>query len=292
MVEIRTVGVIGAGQMGGGIAHVCALAGYDVLLNDMAPDRITEALAAIDHNMARQVARGIVTEDNMTEAMARIRPAAALETLGEADLTIEAATENEDTKKRIFAALQPHLKPNALLASNTSSISITRLASSTDRPERFIGLHFMNPVPLMKLVEIIRGIATDAATYEVAVAFAKSLGKTTANAEDFPAFIVNRVLVPMINEAIYTLYEGVGTVDAIDTALKLGANHPMGPLELGDFIGLDTVLAIMNVLHDGLADSKYRPCPLLVKYVEAGWLGRKVGRGFYDYRGETPAPTR
>ncbi len=292
MAEIRTVGVIGAGQMGGGIAHVCALAGYDVLLNDMAPDRITAAVAAIDRNMARQVARGIVTEHDMTEALARIKPATALETLGQADLTIEAATENEDTKKRIFAALQPHLKPNALLASNTSSISITRLASSTDRPERFIGLHFMNPVPLMKLVEIIRGIATDAATYEVAVAFAKSLGKTTANAEDFPAFIVNRVLVPMINEAIYTLYEGVGTVDAIDTALKLGANHPMGPLELGDFIGLDTVLAIMNVLHDGLADSKYRPCPLLVKYVEAGWLGRKVGRGFYDYRGETPMPTR
>ena len=292
MTEIRTVGVIGAGQMGGGIAHVCALAGYDVLLNDMAPDKITEALASIDHNMARQVARSLITEDDMMTALGRIKATPTLETLGEADLTIEAATENEDTKKRIFAALQPHLKPGALLASNTSSISITRLASSTDRPERFIGLHFMNPVPLMKLVEIIRGIATDANTYEIAVAFAKSLGKTTANAEDFPAFLVNRVLVPMINEAIYTLYEGVGTVDAIDTALKLGANHPMGPLELGDFIGLDTVLAIMNVLHDGLADSKYRPCPLLVKYVEAGWLGRKVGRGFYDYRGETPMPTR
>jgi 3-hydroxybutyryl-CoA dehydrogenase len=292
MVEIRTVGVIGAGQMGSGIAHVCALAGYDVLINDVAPERIDASLQQIERNMARQVARGHITDDDMRAARARLRLAPNLADIGSADLAIEAATEDEETKKQIFRALQPHLTDATLLASNTSSISITRLASVTDRPERFIGLHFMNPVPVMKLVEIIRGIATDAGTYEVAVAFAKSLGKTTANAEDFPAFIVNRVLVPMINEAIYTLYEGVGTVDAIDTALKLGANHPMGPLELGDFIGLDTVLSIMNVLHDGLADSKYRPCPLLVKYVEAGWLGRKVGRGFYDYRGERPVPTR
>jgi 3-hydroxybutyryl-CoA dehydrogenase len=292
MTEIKTVGVIGAGQMGSGIAHVCALAGYDVLLNDLSPDRLSKGLSIIDRNLARQVARGIISQVDMVDALARITPTAEIAALGQTDLAIEAATENEDVKKKIFASLQPHLTADTLLASNTSSISITRLASSTDRPERFIGLHFMNPAPLMKLVEIIRGIATDAATYEVAVSFAKSLGKTTANAEDFPAFIVNRVLVPMINEAIYTLYEGVGTVDAIDTALRLGANHPMGPLELGDFIGLDTVLSIMNVLHDGLADSKYRPCPLLVKYVEAGWLGRKVGRGFYDYRGEHPVPTR
>jgi len=277
MADIRTVGVIGAGQMGSGIAHVCALAGYEVLLNDVAPDRIEQSLAIIDRNLSRQVARGLVEEADMLAALARIKPTPDLEAIGQTDLAIEAATENEAVKKQIFSALQPHLAPATLLASNTSSISITRLASSTDRPERFIGLHFMNPAPLMKLVEIIRGIATDAATYEIAVNFAKSLGKTTANAEDFPAFIVNRVLMPMINEAIYTLYEGVGTVDAIDTAMKLGANHPMGPLELGDFIGLDTVLSIMNVL---------------VKYVEAGWLGRKVGRGFYDYRGERPAPTR
>ncbi|MGA0602674.1 3-hydroxybutyryl-CoA dehydrogenase [Caulobacter sp. KR2-114] len=292
MTNIRTVGVIGAGQMGSGIAHVCALAGYDVLLNDAAPERIKDSLALIDHNMSRQVARGVIKEDERVAALARIRGADGLAEIGKADLAIEAATENEDVKKQIFRALQPFLADGTLLASNTSSISITRLASVTDRPERFIGLHFMNPVPLMKLVEIIRGIATDAATYDTAVGFARSLGKTTANAEDFPAFIVNRVLVPMINEAIYTLYEGVGTVDAIDTAMKLGANHPMGPLELGDFIGLDTVLSIMNVLYEGLADSKYRPCPLLVKYVEAGWLGRKVGRGFYDYRGEHPVPTR
>jgi 3-hydroxybutyryl-CoA dehydrogenase len=292
MAEIRTVGVIGAGQMGSGIAHVCALAGYEVLINDLAPDQISKGLATIDRNMARQVSRGLIGEADMVAALARIKSAPRIEAIGQTDLAIEAATENEEVKKQIFASLRPHLTADTLLASNTSSISITRLASSTDRPERFIGLHFMNPAPLMKLVEIIRGIATDAATYEVAVSFAKSLGKTTANAEDFPAFIVNRVLMPMINEAIYTLYEGVGTVDAIDTAMKLGANHPMGPLELGDFIGLDTVLSIMNVLHDGLADSKYRPCPLLVKYVEAGWLGRKVGRGFYDYRGEHPAPTR
>jgi 3-hydroxybutyryl-CoA dehydrogenase len=278
--------------MGSGIAHVCALAGYDVLLNDISPDQIKQGLAQIERNMVRQVARGLITQEAMEAGFKRIRAADDIAAVGATDLAIEAATENEDTKKAIFKALHPHLLPNTLLASNTSSISITRLASSTDRPERFIGLHFMNPVPVMKLVEIIRGIATDVGTYETAVNFAKSLGKTTANAEDFPAFIVNRVLVPMINEAIYTLYEGVGTVDAIDTALKLGANHPMGPLELGDFIGLDTILSIMNVLHEGLADSKYRPCPLLVKYVEAGWLGKKVGRGFYDYRGDVPVPTR
>jgi 3-hydroxybutyryl-CoA dehydrogenase len=292
MSQIKTVGVIGAGQMGGGIAHVCALAGYRVLLHDAAPGKVAESLRLIDHNLARQVGRGIIEAADAEAALGRIEAAPTLQALGQADLAIEAATEDEAVKKAIFAALTPHLAEGALLASNTSSISITRLASATDRPERFIGLHFMNPVPVMKLVEIIRGIATDAGTYETAVAFARSLGKTTANAEDFPAFIVNRVLVPMINEAIYTLYEGVGTVDAIDTAMKLGANHPMGPLELGDFIGLDTVLSIMNVLYEGLADSKYRPCPLLVKYVEAGWLGRKSQRGFYDYRGEHPAPTR
>ncbi len=292
MAEIRTVGVIGAGQMGSGIAHVCALAGYNVLLHDVAPAKIDESVGLIDRNMHRQVARGLIGEAEREAALGRIRPEPSLAEIGRSDLVIEAATEDEDTKKSIFRALSPHLVDKTLLASNTSSISITRLASATDRPERFIGLHFMNPVPLMKLVEIIRGIATGAETYEIAVAFARSLGKTTANAEDFPALIVNRVLVPMINEAIYTLYEGVGTVDAIDTALKLGANHPMGPLELGDFIGLDTVLSIMNVLYEGLADSKYRPCPLLVKYVEAGWLGRKVGRGFYDYRGDRPVPTR
>ena len=292
MSEIKTVGVIGAGQMGAGIAHVCALAGYSVLLHDLSEDRVAAGIAGIERNLNRQAARGMITMDQVKTALANIAPSSVIAKTAQSDLVIEAATEDEAVKKTIFRSLTEHLSPDTLLASNTSSISITRLASVTDRPEKFIGLHFMNPVPLMKLVEIIRGIATDPATYETAVGFAKSLGKTTANAEDFPAFIVNRVLVPMINEAIYTLYEGVGTVDAIDTALKLGANHPMGPLELGDFIGLDTVLAIMNVLHDGLADSKYRPCPLLVKYVEAGWLGRKAGRGFYDYRGETPTPTR
>jgi 3-hydroxybutyryl-CoA dehydrogenase len=292
MVQIKSVGVIGAGQMGSGIAHVCALAGYDVLLHDVSKDRIEAGLKAIEHNMSRQLVRGIIDQAAMDAALARIQGADELQAIGGTDLAIEAATENEETKKAIFKALSPHLGDKTLLASNTSSISITRLAAATDRPDRFIGLHFMNPVPLMKLVEIIRGIATGPETYETAVNFAKSLGKTTSNAEDFPAFIVNRILVPMINEAIYTLYEGVGTVDAIDTAMKLGANHPMGPLELGDFIGLDTVLSIMNVLYEGLADSKYRPCPLLVKYVEAGWLGRKAGRGFYDYRGDIPVPTR
>jgi len=292
MVDIRRVGVIGAGQMGTGIAHVCALAGYEVRLNDLSRERIDQGLALIEKNMTRQVHRGLITDDAMRAALVLIKPAETLAEIGQTDLAIEAATEKEDTKKAIFKALEPHLTPETLLASNTSSISITRLASNTDRPEHFIGLHFMNPAPLMKLVEIIRGIATDVGTYETAVNFAKSLGKTTANAEDFPAFIVNRVLAPMINEAIYTLYEGVGTVEAIDTAMKLGANHPMGPLELGDFIGLDTLLSIMNVLYEVLADSKYRPCPLLVKYVEAGWLGRKAGRGFYDYRGEKPVPTR
>jgi 3-hydroxybutyryl-CoA dehydrogenase len=292
MVDIRTVGVIGAGQMGSGIAHVCALGGYEVRLNDLSLERIEAGIGVIEKNMSRQVARGVIDDAAMKAALARIKPAETLADIGASDLAIEAATEDEALKKAIFKSLAPYLSDKTLLASNTSSISITRLASNTDRPERFIGLHFMNPAPLMKLVEIIRGIATDVATYETAVNFARSLGKTTANAEDFPAFIVNRILVPMINEAIYTLYEGVGTVEAIDTAMHLGANHPMGPLELGDFIGLDTVLSIMNVLHEGLADSKYRPCPLLVKYVEAGWLGRKAGRGFYDYRGEKPVPTR
>ena len=292
MAEIKTVGIIGAGQMGAGIAHVCALAGYTIRLHDVSADRIDAGIAAIERNLNRQAARGMITVEQLQAAVPRIVAAVTPAEVGDTDLVIEAATEDENVKKAIFRSLTDHLRPDTLLASNTSSISITRLASVTDRPEKFIGLHFMNPVPLMKLVEIIRGIATDPTTYENAVGFAKSLGKTTANAEDFPAFIVNRVLVPMINEAIYTLYEGVGTVEAIDTALKLGANHPMGPLELGDFIGLDTVLAIMNVLHDGLADSKYRPCPLLVKYVEAGWLGRKAGRGFYDYRGDVPVPTR
>jgi 3-hydroxybutyryl-CoA dehydrogenase len=292
MVQIKSVGVIGAGQMGTGIAHVVALGGYDVLLHDVSAERLENGMGLIHRNMTRQVSRGIITQDQMDAGLAHIKPAPELQTIGATDLAIEAATENEELKKAIFKALGPHLSDTTLLASNTSSISITRLAAATDRPDRFIGLHFMNPAPLMKLVEIIRGIATGPETYETAVQFAQSLGKTTANAEDFPAFIVNRVLVPMINEAIYTLYEGVGTVEAIDTAMKLGANHPMGPLELGDFIGLDTVLSIMNVLYEGLADSKYRPCPLLVKYVEAGWLGRKAGRGFYDYRGEVPVPTR
>ena len=292
MTTIRSVAIVGAGQMGAGIAQAVAAGGYEVLLHDAASERVPEAQAAIAASLARRVARGLATRAEADAAVARIRPAKSLAEAAQADLIIEAAIEDEAVKKAILAELVPHLAPQTLLASNTSSISITRLASATDRPERFIGLHFMKPAPVMKLVEIIRGIATSAETYETAVAFAESLGKTTTNAEDFPAFIVNRILVPMINEAIYTLYEGVGNVTSIDKALKLGANHPMGPLELADFMGLDVVLAIMNVLYDGLADSKYRPCPLLVKYVEAGWLGRKSGRGFYDYSGDTPAPTR
>ena len=289
---IKSVAVIGAGQMGAGIAHAVALGGYDVWLYDLAADRLPVAIGTIAASLARQVERGAVTQTQADVALSKISGLESLAEAGKADRVIEAAIEDEAIKKAVFAGLVPHLGANTLLASNTSSISITRLASSTDRPDRFIGLHFMKPAPAMKLVEIIRGIATSAATYDAAVAFAESLGKTTTNAEDFPAFIVNRILVPMINEAIYTLYEGVGNVASIDKALKLGANHPMGPLELADFMGLDVVLAIMNVLYDGLADSKYRPCPLLVKYVEAGWLGRKSGRGFYDYSGDVPVPTR
>ncbi|HWK14858.1 MAG TPA: 3-hydroxybutyryl-CoA dehydrogenase [Rhizobiaceae bacterium] len=290
--KIGTVGIVGAGQMGGGIAHVAALAGYDVLLHDVTVDRVEKGIATISGNMARQVSSGKMDDGVRQKAVGRIRTAAQLSDLAAADLVIEAATEDETVKRKIFAQLCPVLNPEALLATNTSSISITRLAAQTDRPERFIGIHFMNPVPVMKLVELVRGIATEDTTFETAKHFVGSLDKTVTVSEDFPAFIVNRILLPMINEAIYTLYEGVGTVDAIDTAMKLGANHPMGPLQLADFIGLDTCLSIMQVLHDGLSDSKYRPCPLLVKYVEAGWLGRKTGRGFYDYRGETPVPTR
>ena len=289
---IRKVGVIGAGQMGNGIAHVCALAGYPVLINDVSPDRIKDALATINGNMARQVSKKLITEDQRKAALSKISGAEKLSDLGDCDLVIESATEKEDVKRKIYAALCPSLKADAILATNTSSISITRLAATTDRPERFIGIHFMNPVPLMELVELIRGIATGDPTFEASKEFVTKLHKTIAVSEDFPAFIVNRILLPMINEAIYTLYEGVGTVEGIDTAMKLGAHHPMGPLELADFIGLDTCLSVMQVLHEGLADSKYRPCPLLVKYVEAGWLGRKTKRGFYDYRGEKPVPTR
>jgi 3-hydroxybutyryl-CoA dehydrogenase len=290
--KIQTVGVIGAGQMGNGIAHVCALAGFDVMLNDVSVDRIKVSMATINGNMAKQVAKKTITEDDRKNALARIKPAEKYTDLADCDLVIETAAEKEDIKRKIFAELCVSLKPEAIVATNTSSISITRLASSTDRPERFIGIHFMNPVPLMELVELIRGIATDDATFETCKVFIAKLGRTIAVSEDFPAFIVNRILLPMINEAIYTLYEGVGNVEAIDTAMKLGAHHPMGPLELADFIGLDTCLSVMQVLHEGLADSKYRPCPLLVKYVEAGWLGRKTQRGFYDYRGEKPVPTR
>ena len=290
--EIKKVGVIGAGQMGNGIAHVCALAGFDVVLNDQDPERVRSGLATINGNMAKQVSKGTVSEDDRQAALKRIATGSALEDLAECDLVIESATEREEVKRKIFSDVCKVLRPDALLASNTSSISITRLGASTDRPERFIGIHFMNPVPLMELVELVRGIATDDDTFESSKAFVTKLHKTYAVAEDFPAFIVNRILLPMINEAVYTLYEGVGSVDAIDTAMRLGANHPMGPLQLADFIGLDTCLSVMQVLYDGLADSKYRPCPLLVKYVEAGWLGRKTKRGFYDYRGEKPVPTR
>jgi 3-hydroxybutyryl-CoA dehydrogenase len=290
--DIRTVGIVGAGQMGSGIAHVFALAGFDVLMTDVSEAALVAALAAIDRNIERQVARGKVPPVAKTAALARVRTTPRLADLGTCDLIIEAATERETVKTAIFEDLVPHLSPHTILTSNTSSISITRLASRTDRPEKFMGLHFMNPVPVMQLVELIRGIATDEPTYQALVQVVERLGKTAASAEDFPAFIVNRILMPMINEAVYTLYEGVGSVKSIDESLKLGANHPMGPLELADFIGLDTCLAIMNVLHDGLADTKYRPCPLLTKYVEAGWLGRKTKRGFYDYRGEVPVPTR
>ena len=290
--DIRSVGVIGAGQMGNGIAHVFALSGYDVLLTDVNQKALDDAVALIDKNLERQVSRGKTTAEEKAAAMGRISPTLKLADLGPTDLVIEAATERETIKNAIFEDLQPHLAPHTILTSNTSSISITRLAARTDRPERFMGFHFMNPVPVMQLVELIRGIATDEATYQTMLKVVESLGKTAASAEDFPAFIVNRVLIPMINEAVYALYEGVGNVRSIDQSLKLGANHPMGPLELADFIGLDTCLAIMNVLHDGLADTKYRPCPLLTKYVEAGWLGRKTKRGFYDYRGPEPVPTR
>ncbi|GEP08790.1 3-hydroxybutyryl-CoA dehydrogenase [Methylobacterium gnaphalii] len=290
--DIRTVGIIGAGQMGNGIAHVCAVAGLDVRLNDRDPDRIRMGLSAIEGNLSRQVQKGTLTEEQSRGALGRIATAQGFSDLEACDLVIEAATEDEAIKRQIFQSLCPSLRPDTLVATNTSSISITRLAASTDRPERFIGIHFMNPVPLMQLVELIRGIATEDATYEAAKHFIAKLGKISTMSEDFPAFIVNRILLPMINEAIYTLYEGVGSVEAIDTAMKLGANHPMGPLQLADFIGLDTCLSVMQVLYEGLADSKYRPCPLLVKYVEAGWLGRKTKRGFYDYRGETPIPTR
>jgi 3-hydroxybutyryl-CoA dehydrogenase len=289
---IERIGVVGAGQMGNGIAHVLALAGYDVVLDDINKDQLSKALDRIEKNMHRQAGRGLIKDDQIAPAMARIRTTVSLDDLKDRELVIEAATEDEPTKKKIFHDLCQRIAPTAMIATNTSSISVTRLASSTDRPERFIGIHFMNPVPMMQLVEVIRGIATDDTTFQTALEIVRRTGKTAAYAEDFPAFIVNRILQPMINEAVYTLYEGVGNVEAIDTAMRLGANHPMGPLQLADFIGLDTCLAVMQVLYEGLADSKYRPCPLLVKYVEAGWLGRKTGRGFYDYRGDHPVPTR
>ncbi len=290
--DVKTVGVIGAGQMGNGIAHVMAAAGFHVVLNDISQPALDSAVALIQKNLARQASKGKITDADVSEAMSRISTTLALSDVAKTDLVIEAATERETVKQAIFEDLLPHLLPHTILTSNTSSISITRLASRTDRPERFMGFHFMNPVPVMQLVELIRGIATDEDTFQTCQAVVEKLGKTAASAEDFPAFIVNRILMPMINEAVYTLYEGVGSVDAIDTAMRLGAHHPMGPLQLADFIGLDTCLSIMQVLYEGLADSKYRPCPLLVKYVEAGWLGRKTNRGFYDYRGETPMPTR
>ncbi len=289
---VRKVGIVGAGQMGNGIAHVVALAGYDVAINDVRKEAVDKAIGTIQRNMTRQISRGLISEADMQGAIKRIGFAGSLEALGDCDVVIEAATEEEAVKRKIFADLRGKTKKGAILASNTSSISITRLASVTDHPEKFIGIHFMNPVPVMQLVELIRGIATEDDTFVTTRTFVESLGKQIAVSEDFPAFIVNRILLPMINEAVYTLYEGVGSVDAIDKAMRLGANHPMGPLELADFIGLDTCLSVMQVLYEGLADSKYRPCPLLVKYVEAGWLGRKTQRGFYDYRGEKPVPTR
>ena len=290
--RLRRIGVIGAGQMGAGIAHVCALAGFEVVLTDVGEEALQRGREAIDRNLSRQVTRGKIREEDKAVALGRIRSGLDYALFGNCDMVIEAATEKEEIKREIFKKLTPTLNPEALIATNTSSISITRLASTTDRPGKFIGMHFMNPVPVMSLVELIRGIATDEETFALTRELALKLGKTPVAAEDFPAFIVNRILLPMINEAVYTLYEGVGSVEAIDTAMKLGANHPMGPLELADFIGLDTCLAIMQVLYEGLADSKYRPCPLLVKYVEAGWLGRKTGRGFYDYHGDKPVPTR
>ena len=289
---VQKIGVIGAGLMGNGIAHVCALAGYDVVLADVAEDRLEKAMDQMGRNLDRQVRRSLIDEMAKAEALSRIRTTIDYEAFGDCDIVIEAATENEAVKRQVFEKLVPHLRPDALIASNTSSISITRLAAATDRPGKFMGVHFMNPVPMMNLVELIRGIATEEETVAIFRAVTQQLGKIPVSAEDFPAFIVNRILLPMINEAVYTLYEGVGSVESIDTAMKLGANHPMGPLELADFIGLDTCLAVMQVLYDGLADTKYRPCPLLVKYVEAGWLGRKSGRGFYDYSGPDPVPTR